>query len=98
MQQPFLCSTSSGSIASASVYRISYPEVQKAVNGTQSETETRAVLDLARASGFRSLNVDLIYGLPRQTLAGFGATLDKTIDAAPDRIGLFRHAHAPQLF
>jgi oxygen-independent coproporphyrinogen-3 oxidase len=74
------------------------PEVQKAVNRIQSEAETRAVLDAARANGFRSLNVDLIYGLPRQTVAGFSVTLDKTIDAAPDRIALYSYAHVPHLF
>ena len=59
------------------------PEVQQAVNRIQSEAETRAVIDAARANGFRSLNVDLIYGLPRQTVAGFAVTLDKVIAAAP---------------
>jgi len=74
------------------------PEVQKAVNRIQSEAQTRAVLDAARANGFRSLNVDLIYGLPRQTVASFDATLDKTIDASPDRIALYSYAHVPHLF
>jgi oxygen-independent coproporphyrinogen-3 oxidase len=74
------------------------PEVQKAVNRIQSETETRIVLDAARANGFRSLNVDLIYGLPRQTVGGFGVTLDKVIACAPDRIALYSYAHVPHLF
>jgi oxygen-independent coproporphyrinogen-3 oxidase len=74
------------------------PEVQKAVNRIQSETETRIVLDHARANGFRSLNVDLIYGLPRQTVGGFGVTLDKVIACAPDRIALYSYAHVPHLF
>jgi oxygen-independent coproporphyrinogen-3 oxidase len=73
------------------------PEVQKAVNRIQSEGDTPR-LDAARVNGFRSLNVDLIYGLPRQTVAGFAATLDKTIDAAPDRIALYSYAHVPHLF
>ena len=73
-------------------------EVQEAVNRIQSEEETRAVLDAARANGFRSINVDLIYGLPRQTLEGFGATLDKVVAAAPDRIALYNYAHVPHLF
>ncbi|HEX5864372.1 MAG TPA: oxygen-independent coproporphyrinogen III oxidase [Casimicrobiaceae bacterium] len=72
--------------------------VQQAVNRIQSEAETRFVLDAARASGFRSLNIDLIYGLPRQTLAGFGVTLDKVLDGAPDRIALYSYAHVPHLF
>ena len=74
------------------------PDVQRAVNRVQSEVETRTVLDAARAHGFRSLNVDLIYGLPRQTVLGFGVTLDKVIAASPDRIALYSYAHVPHLF
>jgi oxygen-independent coproporphyrinogen-3 oxidase len=74
------------------------PEVQKAVNRIQTEAQTRIVVDASRAHGFRSLNIDLIYGLPRQTLAGFGATLDKVLDAGPDRIALYSYAHVPHLF
>lgn len=74
------------------------PDVQKAVNRLQSEAETRAVLEAARAHGFRSLNVDLIYGLPRQTLSGFDVTLDKVLRDAPDRIALYSYAHVPHLF
>jgi oxygen-independent coproporphyrinogen-3 oxidase len=74
------------------------PDVQKAVNRVQSEAETRVVIDAARANGFVSINTDLIYGLPRQTLPGFSATLDKVIDASPDRIALYNYAHLPHLF
>jgi oxygen-independent coproporphyrinogen-3 oxidase len=74
------------------------PEVQRAVNRIQSEEETRTVIDAARARGFSSVNLDLIYGLPRQTLAGFTATLDKVIAASPDRIALYSYAHVPHLF
>ncbi len=74
------------------------PDVQRAVNRVQSEAETRVVIDAARANGFVSVNTDLIYGLPRQTLAGFSATLDKVIDASPDRIALYNYAHLPHLF
>ncbi len=74
------------------------PEVQKAVNRIQSEAETRLVIDAARANGFVSVNADLIYGLPKQTVAGFSATLDKVIDASPDRIALYSYAHVPHLF
>ena len=74
------------------------PEVQKAVNRIQSEAETRLVIDAARANGFVSVNADLIYGLPKQSVAGFSATLDKVIDAAPDRIALYSYAHVPHLF
>jgi oxygen-independent coproporphyrinogen-3 oxidase len=74
------------------------PTVQKAVNRIQSEAETFAVLDAARQTGFRSINMDLIYGLPHQTVASFAATLDKVIDAGPDRLSVFNYAHLPELF
>ena len=74
------------------------PTVQKAVNRIQSEAETFAVLDAARATGFRSVNMDLIYGLPHQTVASFAATLDKVIAAGPDRLSVFNYAHLPELF
>jgi oxygen-independent coproporphyrinogen-3 oxidase len=73
------------------------PEVQKAVNRIQSEAETRTVIDAARANGFVSINADLIYGLPRQTLEGFAVTLDKVVAASPDRIALYSYAHVPHL-
>ena len=74
------------------------PAVQKAVNRLQSEAITRAAVQEARASGFASVNLDLIYGLPKQTLDGFSATLDKVIGLAPDRIALYSYAHLPKLF
>jgi len=74
------------------------PEVQKAVNRIQPEAETRAVMDAARAAGFRSISIDLIYGLPKQTMASMEQTLDKVIDADPDRIALYNYAHLPHLF
>jgi len=74
------------------------PEVQKAVNRIQSEEETRTVIDAARASGFVSVNADLIYGLPRQTVVGFATTLDRVTAASPDRIALYSYAHVPHLF
>jgi len=74
------------------------PAVQQAVNRIQSEAETRTVIDAARDNGFVSVNADLIYGLPRQTVRGFGVTLDKVIAAAPDRIALYSYAHVPHLF
>jgi oxygen-independent coproporphyrinogen-3 oxidase len=74
------------------------PAVQKAVNRIQSEEVTRKAAEEARASGFRSVNVDLIYGLPKQTLDGFNRTLDKVIALAPDRIALYAYAHLPKLF
>jgi len=74
------------------------PGVQAAVNRIQSEAETRTVIDAARESGFSSVNADLIYGLPRQTVAGFALTLDKVIAASPDRIALYSYAHVPHMF
>jgi oxygen-independent coproporphyrinogen III oxidase len=72
--------------------------VQKAVNRLQSETQTFAVLKAARAEGFRSINVDLIYGLPQQTVASFAVTIDKMLEAAPDRFSVFNYAHLPERF
>jgi oxygen-independent coproporphyrinogen-3 oxidase len=74
------------------------PDVQAAVHREQSEAQTRAVIDEARANGFGSVNVDLIYGLPRQTLNSFDATLDRILTLDPDRIALYSYAHLPQLF
>lgn len=74
------------------------PMVQMAVNRIQSFEQTRDVLLAARDAGFKSVSVDLIYGLPRQTLEGFRATLEKTLSLAPDRIALYSYAHLPQIF
>jgi len=74
------------------------PVVQQAVHRVQSEEDTRRVIEEARASGFRSVNLDLIYGLPKQTAARFAATLDKVLDISPDRIALYNYAHLPKLF
>ena len=71
------------------------PAVQQAVHRIQSEEETRRVIDEARASGFRSVNLDLIYGLPKQTLDSFNRTLDKVLALEPDRIALYSYAHLP---
>lgn len=74
------------------------PEVQRAVNRVQPELETRAVIDAARAAGFRSVSIDLIYGLPKQTLETMRQTIDKVIAAKPDRLSVYHYAHMPQLF
>lgn len=73
-------------------------QVQKAVNRVQSEQETFAVIDAARAEGFRSISLDLMYGLPHQTVEGFTRTLDRVLQAGPDRLSLFNYAHMPTLF
>lgn len=72
--------------------------VQKAVNRIQSEEETLQVMRAARANGFRSVSIDLIYGLPKQTLVGFETTLRRVIAADPDRISIYNYAHMPQIF
>lgn len=74
------------------------PAVQQAVNRIQGIAETLAVIEACRASDFRSVNVDLIYGLPRQSLDGFGRTLDTIIGARPDRLAVYGYAHLPALF
>jgi oxygen-independent coproporphyrinogen-3 oxidase len=74
------------------------PAVQKAVHRLQPEALVRRVVAEARAAGFRSVNFDLIYGLPKQTLDSFNATLDKVIALDPDRIALYSYAHLPTVF
>ncbi len=74
------------------------PRVQKAVNRIQGEAETLAVIEAARATGFRSVSVDLIYGLPHQNVGSFAATVDKILAAAPDRLSVFNYAHLPERF
>ena len=74
------------------------PLVQQAVNRIQSVAQTREVLEAAHASGFVSASVDLIYGLPRQTLAGFDRTLGEVIALAPNRVAVYGYAHLPTLF
>jgi len=74
------------------------PNVQKAVNRIQSIEQTKAVLDVGRELGFRSTNVDLIYGLPKQTLESFEQTLDTVISMRPERLAVYSYAHMPQLF
>jgi oxygen-independent coproporphyrinogen-3 oxidase len=74
------------------------PAVQAAVNRVQSEADTAAAIQSARSLGFRSINLDLIYGLPRQTLESVGRTIDTVIGMAPDRIALYNYAHIPTLF
>lgn len=74
------------------------PAVQQAVNRLQSQEQTFAVLNAAKAHGFRSTNVDLIYGLPLQTVATFEHTLDQVLAFSPDRFSIFNYAHLPSRF
>jgi oxygen-independent coproporphyrinogen-3 oxidase len=71
--------------------------VQQAVNRVQSEELVRTVIDWCRELGFTSVNVDLIYGLPLQTVESFGVTIDKIIELSPDRIAAYNYAHVPWL-
>ncbi|GAA5070044.1 oxygen-independent coproporphyrinogen III oxidase [Lysobacter panacisoli] len=72
--------------------------VQQAVNREQDVGATLAVLDACHRHGMRSVNVDLIYGLPQQTLEGFAHTLDTVIGARPQRLAVYSYAHLPELF
>lgn len=73
-------------------------KVQQSINRLQSTAFIRALISRAKAVGFTSINLDLIYGLPHQTEQSFGLTLDEMKVMAPDRISLFSYAHMPQLF
>ena len=74
------------------------PQVQKAVNRIQSEAETRYAIETAREVGFKSVSIDLIYGLPFQNVQTFDRTLDKVLALDPDRLSVFNYAHLPELF
>jgi oxygen-independent coproporphyrinogen-3 oxidase len=74
------------------------PDVQRAINRIQSEEETRALITATRAAGFASVNVDLIYGLPRQTPESFRNTLDRVAELRPDRVAVYSYAHLPTRF
>jgi oxygen-independent coproporphyrinogen-3 oxidase len=72
--------------------------VQLAVNRVQPQADTLAIIAAAREAGFRSVSVDLIYGLPLQSVQTMEATLAKVVEANPDRIAIYNYAHMPQLF
>lgn len=74
------------------------PDVQRAVNRLQTLEQTQAVMDAARTLAYRSINVDLIYGLPLQTPEGFARTIDAVIALKPDRLSVFNYAHLPERF
>ncbi|HEY9379829.1 MAG TPA: oxygen-independent coproporphyrinogen III oxidase [Burkholderiales bacterium] len=74
------------------------PDVQKAVNRIQSFEITAAAVQGARDHHFKSANLDLIYGLPRQNPERFAATLASTLSLKPERIALYNYAHLPTLF
>lgn len=74
------------------------PAVQQAVNRIQPLEMVEKAVEESRKANFKSINADLIYGLPKQTLESFGRTLDSLIRLAPDRIALYNYAHLPQRF
>ncbi|WP_332702200.1 oxygen-independent coproporphyrinogen III oxidase [Devosia sp.] len=69
--------------------------VQRAINRLQSFEQTRHVIDSVRTRGVHSVNVDVLYGLPYQTLASIAATIAQVLSLAPDRMALFGYAHVP---
>ncbi|MCK8087186.1 oxygen-independent coproporphyrinogen III oxidase [Vibrio sp. 1CM8B] len=73
-------------------------EVQKLVNREQDEEFIIAMVQRAKELGFRSTNLDLIYGLPKQTQALFAETLKQVLEMKPGRLSVFNYAHMPQLF
>ncbi|KCB24889.1 oxygen-independent coproporphyrinogen III oxidase [Bordetella hinzii] len=91
-------------VAQMGFNRISYgvqdfdPAVQQAVHRVQPYEIVRGLMQAARAVGFPSINVDLIYGLPRQTVASFARTLAQVGELRPDRIALYAYAHLPARF
>jgi len=74
------------------------PKVQAAIHRVQDEAATLEVFAAARRAGFESVNVDLIYGLPKQTLMSFNTTMARVVSARPDRIALYNYAHLPHVF
>jgi len=74
------------------------PDVQKAVNRIQDEKKTLRLIEASRESGFNSVSVDLIYGLPLQTAKSFEKTIDSVLTVRPNRLSVYNYAHLPHLF
>jgi len=74
------------------------PKVQAAVNRFNSIEEVSALVQRAKTEGFHSLSMDLIYGLPHQSLTTVNETLEQVVDLNPERLSLFNYAHMPHLF
>lgn len=74
------------------------PAVQKAVHRVQGQDQVAALMEAARAQGFASISVDLIYGLPLQTPQSFAQTIAEVAALRPDRIAMYAYAHLPQRF
>jgi oxygen-independent coproporphyrinogen-3 oxidase len=71
--------------------------VQAAIGRLQSQEETEELYETCRDAGFDSVNLDLVYGLPHQTVESFSSTVDRICELAPDRVATFSYAHVPQL-
>ena len=71
------------------------PLVQRAINRIQPAEQVEETVRQSREAGFHSINLDLIYGLPHQTLAGFDATLDAVLRWRPERLSIYNYAHLP---
>jgi oxygen-independent coproporphyrinogen-3 oxidase len=74
------------------------PQVQKAVNRIQDPDATLRMVEDSRALGFNSVSIDLIYGLPLQTVESFSRTIDTVVAARPDRLAVYNYAHLPHIF
>lgn len=74
------------------------PQVQQAVNRFNSLTQVRDLIAAARREQYHSLSIDIIYGLPLQTVDSIKTTIQQVIDLSPDRLSLFNYAHMPALF
>ena len=73
------------------------PKVQRTVNRIQPEDLTRQTISWAKELGFDSLNLDLMYGLPHQTVSTFERTIELILDMKPDRLAVFNYAHLPKM-
>ena len=73
-------------------------QVQESVNRIQSTTQIQQHIIEAKEFGFKSINIDLMYGLPKQTVDSFSKTLDTTIELDPNRIAIYNYAHLPEMF
>ncbi len=74
------------------------PAVQLAIHRVQPFEQVKALMQSARSIGFESINTDLIYGLPKQSLESFEKTLEQIIEISPDRIAIYGYAHLPEKF
>jgi oxygen-independent coproporphyrinogen-3 oxidase len=73
-------------------------DVQQAVNRFNSRQQVEQLIQDVREQNYQSISIDLIYGLPKQTVKSFGETLTQIVDLSPDRLSLFNYAHMPHLF